>query len=201
METLLARLADLQHWEIALLAVGFLLQGAFLAVFPEELIITTLGFLWSQNRIGFVEALVAIWMGLLPANAITVFFGSRFGPRILTIRPFCWMFKKDAVEESLARIRHHGPWIVFVTRFTPVIRGPIYLASGLSQMGLLRFMKIDGVAAMLQVPLLLFVGSVIGRNADSLVDGYKKVGLFMASLIGMMILFKFILKFKRSNNR
>ena len=190
MESLLARLADLQHWEIALLAAYLLFQGAFVAIFPEELIITTLGFLWSQNRIGFVEAVIAVWIGLLPANTTAVFFGNRFGPRLLRMRPFSWIFKKEGVEDSLALVRKHGKWIVFFTRFTPVIRGPVYLAAGLSRIPVLDFMKIDWLASCIQVPLLLWIGSVIGKSADSMMDGYKKIGLFMAGLLVVVIAIK-----------
>src|SRR4051812_33746886 len=63
METLIARLDLLEHWQIAIFATSLLYQGIFLAVFPEEVIITTLGLLWSQDRIGFFEAWLAVCVG------------------------------------------------------------------------------------------------------------------------------------------
>lgn len=192
MEALLVQLANLQHWEIALLATYLLYQGMVIAVFPEEVIIATLGLLWSQGRIGFFEALVAVWMGLLPANATTVFLGSRFGPRLLVIRPFCWIFKKEVIEESLFNMRKHRNWIVFVTRFTPMIRGPIYVAAGLSQIGILRFMKIDAIASCIQIPLLLMLGSWIGKGANSLMQGYQWIGIFMAAMLVSVFVVKWI---------
>ncbi len=164
METLIARLDHLQHWQIALLASGLLYQGIFLAVFPEEVIITTLGLLWSQGRIGFFEAWLAICVGLLPANATTVYAGSRLGMKIFTIRPFSWLLKREAIEESLEQIRHYGKRIVFFTRFMPMIRGPIYFAAGMSKMGVLNFMKTDFAASLIQIPGLLFLGCSIGQR-------------------------------------
>jgi membrane protein DedA with SNARE-associated domain len=197
MEDLLARLGSLEHWQIALLASYFLLQGLVLAVFPEEVIITTLGLLWGQGKIGFFEALIAVWIGLLPANSATVFIGSRFGPRVLAMRPFCWMFKKKAVEDSLVKVRKYGKWIVFLTRFTPIIRGPIYLAAGLSQMGVRNFFKIDILASSIQIPLLLLLGSAIGKNANSMMEAYQKIGLFMIVIVVAMVGFQFMIQRKK----
>jgi membrane protein DedA with SNARE-associated domain len=193
METLIARLDHLEHWQIALLATSLLYQGVFLAVFPEEVIITTLGLLWSQSRIGFVEAWVAICVGLLPANATTVFAGSRLGMKIITIRPFRWVLKREAIEESLEQIRHYGKRIVFLTRFIPVIRGPIYFAAGMSKMGVLNFMKTDFMASLIQVPGLLLLGCAIGKNASSIMDAYSKIGLFMLVLLVAAVLIKWFL--------
>lgn len=192
LESLLTRLANLGHFQIAALASYLLYQGAFLAVFPEELIITTLGFLWGEGRIGFFEALVAIWIGLLPANATTVFIGAHFGPRIFKMRPFRWMFSIEAVQEYLRELHQYGRWIVFITRFTPVIRGPVYLAAGLSKMGVLRFMRTDALASCIQIPALLLLGRWIGKSSGSMMEGYKRIGIAMAVFLILAIVLKTI---------
>ena len=193
METLIARLDHLEHWQIAMLASGLLYQGLFLAVFPEEVIITTLGLLWSQNRIGFFEAWVAICIGLLPANATTVFAASRLGMKIFTIRPFSWILKKEVIEESLEQVRHYGKRIVFLTRFTPIIRGPIYFAAGMSKMGVLNFMKTDFLASVIQIPSLLLLGCVIGKSATSIMDAYRKIGIVMGVMLLAAVSIKWLM--------
>jgi membrane protein DedA with SNARE-associated domain len=190
MEALIARLDHLEHWQIALLATSLLYQGIFLAVFPEEVIITTLGLLWSQNRINFFEAWIAICVGLLPANATTVYVGSRLGIKILKVRPFSWLLKKESIDESLEQIRYYGKRIVFFTRFMPMIRGPIYFAAGMSKMGVLNFMKTDFAASLIQVPGLLFLGCAIGKNATSIMDAYSKIGMLMLILLTAAVLIK-----------
>jgi membrane protein DedA with SNARE-associated domain len=192
METLLLQLSQLDSWKIGLIASYLLFQGVVFTIFPEEVIAVTLGLLWSQGKIGFVHAMVAIWIGLLPANATTVFVGGKFGPKLLSIRPFSWAFKKESVDEALGQVRKYGTWIVFVTRFIPVIRGPIYLATGLSQMGVRRFMQIDALASCIQLPCLLFLGRSIGQNVNSLMEGYRMVGVFMAVLLGSTIVFNWL---------
>jgi membrane protein DedA with SNARE-associated domain len=193
METLLARLDHLEHWQIAILASSLLFQGFFLAIFPEEVIITTLGLLWSQSRIGFFEAWLAVSVGMLPANAVTVFMGSRLGMKVFSIRPFRWILKKEPLDEALEQIRHYGKWIVFFTRFLPIIRGPIYFAAGMSQMGVLNFMRTDFMASWIQIPALLWVGCLIGKNATSMMDAYGKIGLFIGCMFATGILIRYLM--------
>jgi len=191
MEALLARLSDLPDWQICLLATYLLAQGFILTIFPEEIVITTLGLLWSQEKVGFFQAMFAIQLGLLPANSMTVFLGGHFGPKLLKVRPFVWVLKKEGIEEALTFVRRYGKWIIAVTRFVPIVRGPVYVAAGLSGMGVPRFLLVDALASCVQVPLLLYVGSVIGKNADSLMEGYQRIGVLLAVLVGSTIAINF----------
>lgn len=198
MESLLLQLSQLQSWQIGLLASYLLYQGFFVSVFPEEVIATTLGLLWGEGKIGFFHALISIWVGLLPANATTVFVGSRFGPKLLNMRPFCWLFKKDAISDALELVKKNGAWVVIMTRFVPMIRGPLYLATGLSQMAVSQFMRLDLLASCIQVPCLLILGRMIGRNASSMMDAYRKIGFLMVGLVLGAAILKFMLSSRGS---
>ncbi len=188
MENLLNQLSHLEHWKIAVLATGMLLQGAIGTIFPEEIILTSLGVLWSQGKIGFIEAWAAGLLGLLPANALPALLGRKLGLRALSKKPLSQIFKKDAVENSLALIKRHGTRVIFFTRFLPLIRGPIYFATGVAQISALQFSKADALAACIQIPLLIIIGGIIGRNADSLIEAYRTIGLSMLLVIGLVAL-------------
>lgn len=198
MESLLLQLNQLQSWQIGLLASYLLYQGFFVSVFPEEVIATTLGLLWGEGKIGFFHALISIWVGLLPANATTVFVGSRFGPKLLSMRPFCWLFKKEAVSDALELVKRNGAWVVIVTRFVPMIRGPLYLATGLSQMAISHFVRLDLLASCIQIPCLLMIGRMIGKNASSLMDAYRKIGILMIALFLGAAVLKYLSSLKDS---
>ena len=149
----------LNHWQIDAVAITLLLQGVVIAIVPEELVILALGYLWRHEQVQFLEAVIAIQLGLLPANFFMVYAASRLGTRIFSIRPFCWFLSQERVERWAQRVRGHSSRIAFVTRFTPTIRGPVYVALGLANMKPMSFLRIDALASCLQVPALLFVGS------------------------------------------
>ncbi len=71
--------------------------------------------------------------------------------------------------------------MVAVTRFVPLIRGPVYLACGASGMTVREFFVVDALAALVQVPLLLLVGAMVGEGAGSLAR-YWRMALLAAFL-------------------
>ena len=199
MESLLIQLGSLEHYQIAALASYLLFQGCYLGIIPEELIISTLGFLWAEGKIGFLESLVAVWLGLLAADTTTVFVGTHFGPKLLKMRPFCWIFNQEDLDENLREIKKYGSWIVFFTRFTPVIRGPIFLAAGLSQIGIFKFFRTDFLASCIYIPLLLWLGRYFGKNSVSMVDGYKHLGVVIGLFLLLGVLAKAILNRRKKH--
>lgn len=190
---ILQTIQGLASWQICLLATGILLEGAIFAVVPEEVVSITMGLLWSQGKVDFIPALLAIQAGLLPANAIMVFIGSRAGARFLKNRERM----REAVEEALAYFRRYGAWMIMATRFTPVVRAPIYIAAGVSRFGVLRFMKFDFLASLIQVPALMLLGRAIGDSAESVTEAYKKIGYFAGGLLAFIIIVTLILERRR----
>jgi len=168
MDVLLHQLSALNHWQIDSIAIVLLLQGAIASVFPEDVILLTLGMLWSQGRVSFLESFLSAQMGILTADAILVFIGGTAGPALLANPPLSWIVKKKAVDKALAKLKKYGKWMIVTTRFTPLIRGPVYLATGLSRFGLLNFMKLDAMTSVFQISLLLLIGRYIGKHSGSL---------------------------------
>ena len=70
-----------------------------------------------------------------------------------------------------------------VTRFVPFFRGPVYLATGLSGLGVARFFVLDAAAACVQVPLLLWLGSRLGEGATA-PEAWARIGWASAALVG-----------------
>jgi membrane-associated protein len=159
LEAFLERLNGLSSWEIYLLVAALLLQGAVFTVFPEEVIILALGTLWAAGRVDPLGSLLTVQLGLLPANAALFLAGKHIGLPLLDRAPFCWLLKRGHVDRASERVRRHGPGIVALTRFTPLVRGPIYFACGVSGMSLARFVAADAAASLAHIPLLLLIGN------------------------------------------
>lgn len=177
--SLLETLNNLPSWQISLLVIGLLLQGAVVAVFPEEIVLIVLGVLWSQGKIGFVQALVSAQVGLLPANLVAVWIGSKLSGRLPV--------KKRKIHEAVSRLHELGSWLVVITRFTPIVRGPVYYAAGLCGFSLRRFFLADFGASLVQIPALLVLGRAIGMNTDSIEDAYRIIGLIAGGAFAIFL--------------
>ncbi len=158
MEQILFRFHGLSHWQIGFLATLLLAQGFAISIFPEELVILSLGALSATGRIGFAESMIFVLAGLLPANLTTVFIARHLGLVGLRKRPFSWVFHENAIQKFLHPAKCHAKKIVLTTRFVPLIRGPIYAALGISGLSPFAFFRLDAAAALVQVPLLLYLG-------------------------------------------
>jgi membrane protein DedA with SNARE-associated domain len=151
MTALFEQLSGFSHWQIDLIAFWLLLQGAFFSIAPEEIVIITLGVLWGHGQVNFIEAIISIMAGLLPANLMMVKIGERVSRNHTD---------KKSVKIASDYLSRYGAWVVFLTRFTPLIRGPVYFSVGASRYGFKRFIQIDWLAACIQVPALL----IFARN-------------------------------------
>lgn len=177
-------LADLAPWQIALASTWLLLQGCVVPSVPEEILVVTLGTLVAQGRIPAPLAAVAVLAGLLPANAATVLLGSLARGRPGRRGPIGRVLASPRVAAASAVVERHGALAVLATRFTPLVRGPVYLAIGLSGLGVRRFMALDALAASVQVPFLLWVGTRLGADADP-AAAWGRIGWLGASLLGV----------------
>jgi len=198
MENLLLQLSELESWRIGLIATWLLLQGVVVALFPEEIIAVTLGVLWSQGKISFPESLFFMQAGLMPANAFMVGVGKRFGLPLIRRRPFSWILDANEVQDWLEIIRKNKKKVIFFARFTPMIRGPIYFATGMSQLRIPEFSRIDYIASLIQIPILLTLGKWIGVSAGSLMGAFQNVGIVFILLFGWMVIFGVIRKQKKT---
>ena len=67
------------------------------------------------------------------------------------------------------------------------MRGPIYLATGLSGLPVGRFFPLDALAACVQVPLLLWVGSRLGRDA-TMQEAWTRIGWPSVGFVALALL-------------
>jgi membrane protein DedA with SNARE-associated domain len=181
---LFATLSNLPGWQLALAATWLLLQAAVIPSLPEEVVITTLGILWSQGKVDFLTANAAVLAGLLPANSAAVLIGGLAERGLLRLGPAGRLIQSDAVRSARAAVVRHGRIVVAVTRFVPLVRGPVYLACGASGMTVRQFFVVDAMAALVQVPLLLLLGAKVGEGAGSLAEAWQRVGFLAVLLLG-----------------
>jgi len=179
---MLEKLIGLSHWQIDLLVVYLFVQGAFFTVFPEEVVLPTLGVLWSQGRITFPEAFLSSTIGLMCGDVILLMLGKYLGMRLLVRRPFSWIIDAESLELVMEKVRRYGSRLIFFVRFIPSVRAPTFFASGMSNMPILEFLKSDLAGLVVWIPLLIVFGHRLG-GSGSINQVFHKLGLLMLVLI------------------
>lgn len=178
-------LYSLSHWQIDLIVVCLLLASAVITLIPEEAVFITLGCLAWSGRIHPAEAILIAMLGLIPADVLTVWFGRQLERKLLQRKPFKFIFSKHSVTEALSKLHNSGNKVLFLARFTPLLRAPLYLAAGAAGFSLRRAAAIDSLSAAIQVTVFFCIGFAFGAEARDWFNAFSFA--IPAAVIAMLL--------------
>lgn len=171
---------------------GILIACGFGLPMPEDVVLITGGILASHEVTHFWGVVVVCMAGVLMGDGIVFGLGRYFGPSIKKKGIFKKIFTEKIDQRAQAIIHKYGDKVVFMARFMPGLRTPIFLTCGVYQVKPWKFLLLDGTAALISVPLWIYVGYVFGQNLEELEQKIRhvQVGLFggLAALIFVFVL-------------
>jgi membrane protein DedA with SNARE-associated domain len=93
----------------------------------------------------------------------------------------------------------YGSWTVFFGRFVAGVRAAVYLTAGTVKFPLGRFILLDFLAALVSVPIWIYLGYIFGENWHEVIDTFKKyqwwvIGGIVVIGVGLWVYFKKIRK-------
>ncbi|QJQ32417.1 DedA family protein [Sphingomonas lacunae] len=143
---------------------------------PSELIMGMGGINVASGQMSFIPLLVAGSLGSTLGNYIWYMAGRKMGYERL--RPFIdrwgrWLtLDWHDVEDMIAFFQRHGHWIVFVLRFSPLLRTMISLPAGLARMNRVRFLVYTLAGTTIWNILLIGAGIFLGTRFQEEVDKF-----------------------------
>lgn len=180
------------YWGILLL---LLLCGFGMPV-PEDLILITGGVLASGRPGAFAWTLLVCMVGVLAGDTIVFSLGHRYRDRILRAPPFKWIVTPRRLKQIRSLYRKYGYWAVFLTRFLAGLRVPSFLMAGMSQVPYRLFFLADGMAALLSVPLFVWLGYYFAEDIERVihyVETVKTELVVAVVVIGILLLMRAVL--------
>lgn len=170
------------------LIVGVLFACGIGLPIPEDITLITAGILSSLGTISFHGAMIAGFLGVLVGDSILFFLGRKFGARAYSFPVIrrLWTPERIAIAES--KIRRNGKFICFIARFMPGLRAPIYLTAGTLGVKPAVFLLSDGFAALISVPIWIYVGNWFGDNLDGVLAFAKKVNTGLLIALGVVVI-------------
>jgi membrane protein DedA with SNARE-associated domain len=92
----------------------------------------------------------------------------------------------------------YGSWAVFFGRFVAGVRGAVFLTAGITGFPLKRFILLDGLAALISVPVWIGLGFWFGKRWTVILELMKTYQLYVfAGLISIGIIWWLVKKYKR----
>jgi len=182
---------------------GLLIACGFGFPMPEDIILVTGGVLASRGIIDFWLTVVLCMFGVLGGDGTIFLLGKYFGPRIKTKKFFQWVMPPSRDEMVSRNIKKYGDKVIFMARFMPGLRTPIFFATGTYQIPFWKFLLFDGVAALVSVPLWIYVGLLFGQNLENLERAIRKAqwGIYLALGALLVIIISLILIKRRYRSK
>ena len=143
-----------------------LLCGMGLPV-PEDITLVTAGII-SALGTGNVHLMVLVsYLGVMVGDSLMYGIGWHFGPHLRQKRWFAKLLTPERMDKVDYMFCRYGNRLIFVARFLPGLRAPIYVITGITRrVNYWQFAFMDGLAALLSVPLFVYVGHYGAENHE-----------------------------------
>lgn len=137
--------------------VGTLLLCGMGLPLPEEVPILTSGVLSRLGHLSPWPALMAVLLGVMAGDSVMFLLGRRWGVHLLEHRLSRMLLTRERQAKIAVYFQKYGAWIIFVARFLPGLRAPLFLTAGSLKVSFVTFFAMDGLAALLSIPLSFWV--------------------------------------------
>ncbi|VEH66633.1 DedA family membrane protein [Rodentibacter pneumotropicus] len=140
-------------------------------------------------------------VGVLAGDSCMYWLGRVYGTKILRFRPMRKIITLQRLKMVREKFVRYGNRVLFVARFLPGLRAPIYMVSGITRrVSYTRFLLIDFCAAIISVPIWVYLGEFGARNLDWLHEQIQKGQMVIYILVAAIALFLFW-KWKKSKKQ
>lgn len=168
-----------------------LLACGFGVPIPEDITLVAGGVI---SGLGYADVHIMVvvgMLGVLVGDGLMFSAGYVFGHRILKVRFIARVMTPKRYAQVQEKFDKYGNRVLFVARFLPGLRTPIYITAGISRkVSFLQFLIMDGLAALVSVPVWVYLGSYGAENRDWLMHKVHQFqyGLFIIIGIGAAVL-------------
>lgn len=131
--------------------------------------------------------------GVLIGDLIMFMVGRHYGENALRLRWVAWLVTPARRELVQRKFDRYGNRLLFIARFLPGLRSPIFIIAGWSRrVSLLKFLLLDGAAALISVPFWVYLGYYGADNHEWLMHwvhrGKTGIWVAIAVLLGIILI-------------
>lgn len=152
---------------------------------PEEVPVLTAGVLASTGHLRPWWALGTCLFGILAGDSFIYYLGWRWGPRVLEHRQARRLLTAERQQKIMEYFQRYGARIIFIARFLPGIRAPLFLTVGMMRVPFWLFFAMNGSAALLGVPLCFWVGYYFTDKMEEILNLRDKAHYWGLSLVAI----------------
>ncbi len=159
---------------------------------PEDITLVAGGIISGLGFADVHKMFLVCMAGVLIGDATMFMLGRIFGVRILSFPPIRRLLPPHRFAHVPEKFAKYGSWVLFVARFLPGLRSPIFVTAGMSRkICFARFIVLDGFAALISVPIWVYLGHFGAYNRDWLMmwvsRGQTGLLIFAAIVVSVVV--------------
>ncbi|WP_156955216.1 DedA family protein [Polaromonas glacialis] len=200
MDSLMAFLHSLQGVEAYALLLGLLVGSGFGLPVNEDILLLGAAALTLKGVMDPVPLVAVAWLGLVTADSLVLHWGHRFGGQLLRHRFLARLMPEARLAAMQAVMRRYGPGFMFVARFMPGLRTPLFFAAGSLKMPYRHLFIYDGAAALVELPLLVYGVRYVGGRWQEILALVQRFQGFLLPCLVMLALGLWLYSRRRSKS-
>jgi len=175
---------------------ALLLLGAVGFPMPEDLPLIFGGIISHRGNTNFLTTFAVCYTGVIAGDLVIFAIGRKLGPSLFEKEWFRKRMGTHRVKHLRLRLEKRSLWMIFIARHLFYLRTATFLVCGSVRMRWARFIVADCLAALMSVPLMMWLGYEFSEQYDSLVNLFDEAKLwslllaFPAAVIIYLIFFK-----------
>ncbi|AUH49752.1 DedA family protein [Chromobacterium sp. ATCC 53434] len=172
---------------VAVFAV--LLICGFGVPIPEDITLVAGGVISGLGYANVHYMFVVGMAGVLVGDGIMFLAGRIFGHKVLRFKPIARILTQERFEAVQEKFEKYGNWVLFVARFLPGLRSPIFITAGMTRrVPYWRFLLMDGFAALISVPVWVYLGYYGAANRDWLMTMVHRGQAGILAVVAVLLL-------------
>ncbi len=188
MDLLISFFTDYGYWAVLFV----LIICGFGVPIPEDITLVSGGIIAGlyPEDVNVHYMLVVSMLGVLAGDSTMYWLGRIYGIKILRFRPLRKLLSSKRLKMVREKFDQYGNRVLFIARFLPGLRAPIYMVSGITnQVSYTRFVLLDFCAAIISVPIWVYLGYQGANNRDWLTQQIKTGQHSIYIIIATVILY------------
>jgi len=134
----------------------------------EDIVLLFASALTLKGTFDPVTLIMVAWVALVGGDGLVFFWGHKLGASALKHRLLGRIISQNRLEAMQSTMSRYGPAYIFVVRFMPGIRTPLFFAAGSLKMPYRHLFLFDGIGALIELPLLVYGVRYVGGRWDEI---------------------------------
>jgi membrane protein DedA with SNARE-associated domain len=153
---------------------------------PEDVTLVTGGVIAGLGFANEHYMVVVGMAGVLIGDGLIFTLGRVYGEQVTRLRWFARVLPPTRIAQARETFSKYGKWVMFVARFLPGLRTPVFFTAGMTRrVSYTKWFVMDGAAALISVPVWVYLGYFGARNFDHL---FMMVSRGQSIILGALLL-------------